>query len=98
MHFYYAPNFEEVEGAYWFRVVRLSGRQKPMHARVLKFHIWIPHGKIFDICFFFLSDLYLIIFKKKKILFHLIFLELWPFENLGFLAHLSRRLIGELIV
>ena len=23
-----------------------------MHARVLKFHIWIPHGKIADPCFF----------------------------------------------
>ena len=23
-----------------------------MHARVLKFHIWIPHGKIADLYFF----------------------------------------------
>ena len=29
--------------------VRLS---KTVHARVLKFHIWIPHGKIFDARFF----------------------------------------------
>ena len=42
-------NFEEVEGAYWFRVVRLSTRSSTtMHARGLKFHIWIPHGKIAD--------------------------------------------------
>ena len=27
-----------------------------MHARVLKFHVWIPHGKIAD-TFFFLSEL-----------------------------------------
>ena len=30
---------------------------KTVHARVLKFHIWIPHGKIVDACFFFLSEL-----------------------------------------
>ena len=26
---------------------------KTVHARILKFHIWIPHGKIFDARFFF---------------------------------------------
>ena len=47
---YYAPNFEEVDRAYWFRVV---------HAwRVLKFHIWIPHWKISDAhCFSYPSYL-----------------------------------------
>ena len=54
----YAPNFEEVDGAYWFRVVRASVRlcvrsSKTVHARVLKFRIWIPHGKIVDARFFF---------------------------------------------
>ena len=53
----YAPNFEEVDGAYWFRVVcacyRASVRSsRTAHARVLKFHIWIPHGKIADARFF----------------------------------------------
>ena len=38
-----------------------------MHARVLKFHIWIAHGKIAD-PYFFLSELSL-------------FLELCPFEK-----------------
>ena len=47
--FFYAPNFEEVEVAYWFRVVCLS---KNVHPRVLKFYIWIPHGKIADTHFF----------------------------------------------
>ena len=44
----YASNFEEVDGAYWFRVVRPCVRPfvKTVHARVLKFHIWISHGKI----------------------------------------------------
>ena len=28
-----------------------------VHVRVLKFHIWIPHGKIVDTRFFFLSEL-----------------------------------------
>ena len=50
---FYAPNFEEVDWAYWFRVVHpsvrasvcLSVRSRTMYARVLKFHIWIPHGK-----------------------------------------------------
>ena len=41
-----------------------------MHARVLKFHIWIPHGKIADPYFFFLSELSP-------------FLELRPFEKIG---------------
>ena len=41
-----------------------------MHARVLKFHIWIPHGKIADTCcFFFLTELSF-------------FLELCPFEKI----------------
>ena len=49
----YAPNFEEVDGAYWFQVVRACVRacgrsSRTVHARVLKFHIWIPHGKIVD--------------------------------------------------
>ena len=34
--------------------IRLS---RTMHSRVLKFHIWIPHGKIADTQFCFLSDL-----------------------------------------
>ena len=54
---FYAPNFEEVDGAYWFRVVRPCVRacvrsSRTVHARVLKFHIGIPHGKIFDAHFF----------------------------------------------
>ena len=99
---HYTPNFEEVDRAYWFRVVP-SVRQEPcmlgfrnfisvphgkiadtrsfscpsylpfwsyapfkkirmksdayhilltVHARVLKFHIWITHGKITDPYFF----------------------------------------------
>ena len=39
---------------------------KTVHARILKFHIWIPHGKIADTCLFFLSE-------------YSPFLELWPF-------------------
>ena len=95
-----------------------------MHARVLKFHRWIPHGKIADTrCFFyfcflffvvvfffffffvccfyfvfvFLFCLFFVVFffvfvsyaplKKVRIKScqHLIFPELWPFENLGIL-------------
>ena len=48
-----ATNFEEVAGAYWFWVVCASIRSsKTVHARVLKFHIWIPHGKIVEAHFF----------------------------------------------
>ena len=36
---------------------------------LLKFHIWIPHGKIADTYFFFLTGLCL-------------FPELWPFEKI----------------
>ena len=51
----YAPNFEEVDGAYWFQVVRASVRSsRTMRDRILKFHIWIPHGEIADTRFFFL--------------------------------------------
>ena len=46
-------------GAYCFRLVRLFVRafvcpsvQKKFKARVLKFHIWIPHQKIADLYFF----------------------------------------------
>ena len=37
--------------------VRKSVRSRTVHARVLKFHNKIPHGKIFDARFFFLSEL-----------------------------------------
>ena len=49
---FYAPNFEEVDGAYWFRVVYPSLLSRTVHARVLNFQIWIPHGKIADAYFF----------------------------------------------
>ena len=56
----YAPNFEKVAGAYWFRVVRpCIHSSKTLHARVLKFHIWIPHGKIVMHIFFFSCPSYL---------------------------------------
>ena len=51
----YAPNFEDVDWAYSFQVVHSCvhasirvciGSSKTVHARVLKFHIWIPHKKI----------------------------------------------------
>ena len=42
---------------------------RTVHARVLKFHIWVPYGKIADTCFFFLSKLSP-------------FLELFPFEKI----------------
>ena len=48
----YAPNFKEVDRAYWFQVVHPSVHSRTAHARVLKFYIWIPHGKIFDTSFF----------------------------------------------
>ena len=49
----YAPTFEEVDSAYCFRVVRACVRasvrsSRTVHARALKFHIWIPHGKVVD--------------------------------------------------
>ena len=41
-----APKFEEVNGAYLFQVVRASVRlSRTVHARVLKFYIWVPHEK-----------------------------------------------------
>ena len=50
--------------------VRASGRSRTVHARVLKFYIWIRHVKIFDTRFFFLSELSpfleLCPFKKTK--------------------------------
>ena len=79
----YAPSFKEVEGAYWFGVVLACVHPSmslfvtlfeachilwTVHARVLKFHIWVPHGKIADTHLFFLSKLS-----------H--FLELCPFEK-----------------
>ena len=50
-HFFYAPNFEKVGSilvsacAFVHSFVRLSGQNR-IQARVLKFHIWIPHQKI----------------------------------------------------
>ena len=34
--------------------VHPSIHSRTVHARDLKFHVWIPHGKIFDARFFFL--------------------------------------------
>ena len=56
-----------VSGCLSFRASMHSS--KTMHARVLKFHTWIPHGKIADTHFLFLSEL-------------TPFLELCPFEKL----------------
>ena len=52
----YAPNNEEVDRAYCFRVVRVyvhpSARSsRTVHARFLRFHILTSHGKIADIHF-----------------------------------------------
>ena len=51
----YAPNFEKVDGAYWFWVVHASVRQESCMLGFWTFeHILIPHGKIVDTCFFVL--------------------------------------------
>ena len=52
------PTSKKLTGHIGFRLsmrvsVRASVRSRIMHARVLKFLIWIPHGKIFDKVFFF---------------------------------------------
>ena len=71
---FYAPNFEEFRSC---GSILVSGcpsvcpsirSSKTVHATVLKFHIWIPHGKI-AVFFFFLSELSP-------------FLELCPFEKM----------------
>ena len=80
----YAPNFKESGEAYCFWVVRPSVRPsvrpfvtlfdalhnfRTVNATVLKFLIWIPHGKIPDMYFFFLTG-------------SCPFSELWPFEKI----------------
>ena len=56
------------------------------HARVLKFHIWIPHGKIVDARFFFVCFLFfvfLLLFFFFFFFFVVVFLsELSPFLEL----------------
>ena len=50
---FYAPNFGEVEGAYWFGLaVRLSvhstwqlRNSRTAYARILKFYMWHVHEK-----------------------------------------------------
>ena len=50
---FYAINFEEVEGAYWFGPVRLSVRNtfwqlrnsRTAYARISKFYMWHVHEK-----------------------------------------------------
>ena len=72
-HIFMPPTSKKLTGHIGFGLcvhpcVRPSVRSRTMHARVLKFHIWNPHGKIFD-TFFFLSELSP-------------FLELSPFEKI----------------
>ena len=64
------PSSKKLMGHIGFGLyIRLSlGSSRTMHAKVFKFHIWIPHGKIAD-TFFFLSELSP-------------FLKLCPFEKI----------------
>ena len=57
MSTHYAPNptSKKLTGHIGFVLCLSSSRT--MHARVLKFHLWIPHGKIADTRFVFLSEL-----------------------------------------
>ena len=51
------PTSKKVTGPIGFGLsMRLSVHSsRTVHARNLKFHIWIPHGKIADTRFFFFS-------------------------------------------
>ena len=53
---------------------------RTLHIRVLKFDIWVPHEKIADPYFFFLSGIF-------------VFLELCPFEKseLNLVSKTSRK-------
>ena len=55
------PTSKKLTGHNWFRIVRpcvcpsvrpSASSSRTVHARVLKFHIWIPHGKMADTRFF----------------------------------------------
>ena len=64
VYVFYAPDFEEVEGAYWFGHVRPSVRlsvhntfwqlknSRTAYARILKFYMWYVHEKSADPYFF----------------------------------------------
>ena len=95
---YYAPNFEEVEGAYWFRVVRAPVRASvrpfvtlyeachilwTVHARIFKFHIWIPHRKVADPYFFLVQ-----VISLSGVM------PLWNQRPIGHNAHLNVQLHG----
>ena len=67
-YFFMPPTSKKLTGHIGFGLsIHPSVGSRTVHARVLKFQIWIPHGKIFDAHFFFLSELSP-------------FLELCPFE------------------
>ena len=58
---------------------------RTVHARVLKFHIWISHGKIADPYFFFLTELSPV-------------LELCPFEKIrmkSFQQDISKSILAR---
>ena len=65
---HYAPNFEKVDRAYGFRVVRASVRSRTVHARVLKLYIDSSWKNIWRTCFF-LSELspFLVLCSFEKI-------------------------------
>ena len=46
------PTLKKLTGHIGFGLSVHPSVSRIMHAMVLKFHIWIPHGKIFDTRFF----------------------------------------------
>ena len=50
---------------------------EPFMLEVLKFHLWIPHGKIADPCFFFFFFFFLLLFLSELSP----FLELCPLKK-----------------
>ena len=55
-YYHYAPNFEKVGSILLSAYACMPASVKKNQARVLKFHIWIPHQNSLPV-FFFLSEL-----------------------------------------
>ena len=101
MWFYYGPNFEEVEEAYWFGPVRpwitLCIWSRTVRDRILKFDIWNKFEKIRGHIFIFIFSVGLLFSLQSYVSFSTFFFFFFFFFAMISLWNLVNKISGELL-